>query len=33
MKRKVAVQNQLKLRETLLLLLIWSKMTIESHQE
>jgi len=29
----VAVQNRLKLRWTLLLLLIWSKITVESHQE
>jgi len=33
MKREVAVQNQLELRETLLLLLILSKMTTESHKE
>jgi len=33
MTREVAVQNRLELRYTLLLLLIWSKMTVESHQE
>jgi hypothetical protein len=34
MMREVAIQNQLELRYTLLLLLLsWSKMTVESHQE
>jgi hypothetical protein len=30
---EVVVQNRLELRYTLLLLLIWSKITVESHQE
>jgi hypothetical protein len=32
MMREEAFQNRLELRYTLLLLLIWSKMTVESHQ-
>jgi len=31
MTRDLAVQNRLELRQTLLLLLIWSKMTVELH--
>ena len=33
MTRELAVENRLELRSTLLLLLIWSKVTVESHQE
>jgi len=33
MTREVAIQNRLKLRLTLLLFLIWSKMTMKLHQE
>jgi hypothetical protein len=33
MMREVAIQNQLELRYTLLLLLSWSKMIVKSHQE